>query len=300
MATCADRTNITKPLLKPPLLLATLIMGSLIISCENYPHHMYTWWKAPNWTPDGRIVFLEQYYEYGRTCGGFGDEYTVSEVRMCFINRDGSDYEVITPDPIGRHPVSTAASDDKLLACVIGEGTIYQMLLFDYDGNLIKDLGQGIHPDFSPDGKRIVYQKYSGDTPQGIWIMDIETGEERCLVSDEGANSPSWSPSGNFIAIFNSGLQILDTLGNLAFDSLPLIGSPYWSWITDSMLVGARGGQVLILHTYEGTLDTLSIEGSGPRWSPDGNWFIVYTIHNDITGYFVVNREGSVWIPLQP
>ena len=277
----------------PPLLLATLIMGSLIISCENYPHSRGYNWLFPNWTPDGRIVFIERYAEFGRTCGGVGDQYSISECYLCLINKDGTGFTRLT-DNIGPGATSTAASDDKLIACIVdGEG-YYRMLLFDYDGNLIKDLGQGAYADFSPDGKRIVYQKYSGSTPQGIWIMDIETGEERCLVSDTNAIFPSWSPDGERVAYSMKGyIYVTDTSGALIEGPvLPNTEKPDWgpiSWnaIAVVCLVPLRP---IILHMDDMTTDTLSFKcGDGPKWSPDGDWFIGY----DENGYFVIKRDGS-------
>ncbi len=281
---------------------AAILLGALTLlslSCGNHPHHIYTWWKAPNWTPDGKIVFLEQYYEYGRKLGGFGDEYTISEVYLCLINRDGSGYTNLTPDPIARHPVSTAASEDKLLACVVTEEGRYQMLLFDYNGNLLKTLGQGAYADFSPDGKRIVYQKYEGDQPKGIWIMDLESGEEREIYPKEGF--PAWSPDGERIAYSSGGyVYIVDTSGTLLEGPLlPNTKMPDWGpdSLNSIVVMCFNPLQPVILNLNDMTTDTLNFGcGDGPKWSPDGDWFISY----DENGYFVIKRDGSYKLYLTP
>ncbi len=280
-----------------------LLLGALALlstSC-NHPYSKGYNWLAPNWTPDGRIVFIEWYLEFGRKLGGIGNQYSISRSYLCLINKDGTGYTRLT-DSIGVEAISTAASKDKLIACVTDEKGRYQMLLFDYNGNLIKTLGQGAYADFSPDGKKIVYQKYEGDNPKGIWIMDLESGEERCLVSYEKATFPSWSSTGDKIAyvIIGGDIVIIDTLGNVLYDSLLSffpIYYPDWSLAYPNHIAGSTGPNIMILNLDSMKVETLDITGGFANfaWSPDGEWFIAYD-----GSYFVIRRDGSYKIYLTP
>ena len=298
-----------KPKLKPLIIPLTLLLA---LSCGE-ERREFRYRKAPNWTPDGKIVFIEEYgidiTKHTPTGElGSGEDYTLTLYEM---NRDGSNltkigviYYVDGACPGG--PVSTSASDTLIVACYEGyEG--YKMVLVNRNTReIVKDLGQGAYADFSPDGKRIVYQKYSGDTPQGIWIMDIETGEERCLVSDTNATYPDWSPSGKYVvydlcpAWDTAKMFIVDTLGNLVYDSLPYLDTPDWSKWSDSLILGSGIYEIIVLHLPSMTAETLNPRGMLTRWSPDGEWLTLFTVHDDVRGYFAVNKEGTVWTPLQP
>ena len=55
-------------------------------------------------------------------------------------------------------------------------------------------------PTWSPDGRRIAYEK-SENGITGIYALDLTTGEERSLTSGEArAVAPTWSPAGHLIA----------------------------------------------------------------------------------------------------
>lgn len=68
------------------------------------------------------------------------------------------------------------------------------------------DLEYAANPAISPDGERIVYERRSNDimtdsTLSSLWLIDIDSGEQRPLVSGTtSATSPAWSPDGARIA----------------------------------------------------------------------------------------------------
>ncbi len=309
----AKLTN--KPLSLPKLLWggALLLTALLALSCYRTETTETREWLAPNWTPDGKIVFIEE-YTLDRTkinpilgSKDFGGGHTT--LTLCEINRDGSGlrrlavfYDEDYPSVPIAGPISTSASQDKIVISWALEGRRIIATL-NRDGSGYKEIAQGAYADFSPDGKRIVYQKYEGDQPKGIWIMDLESGEEREIIPPERASRPSWSPEGGRILVWR---QIYDTLGNLIFDSFPenYCGLD-WSASDTNKVAGALVENhvsriALFDFSAMAIVETTDIRSGSCLWSPDGEWFIVEASHDGITGYFIVNKEGTTWIPLQP
>ncbi len=291
----------------------TLLVVFFTLSCSHKEESVL--WLGPNWTPDGKIVFVEErtiFTKHWSVDGGYStvDDYIVT---LYQIDKDGSNLTPIA-HLTGYYPlisgpgVSTSATDSLVIV-----STGAQMLLVERKtGKLLKNLGPGAYADFSPDGKKIVYQKYEGDQPKGIWIMDLESGEERCLDPDEYATYPRWSRGGGliryerYIPYVSGEWFIADTLGNIVYDSFPEnFWGLDWSASDTSKIAGAlvEGNTsyvaILDLSTLAVT-ETTSIRSGSCLWSDDGEWFIVEASHNGITGYFIVNKEGTTWIPLQP
>jgi len=112
-------------------------------------------------------------------------------------------------------------------------------------------------PQYSPDGKRIVFSS-TRSTGYEIWVCDSDGGSPTQLTTTGGAltGTPRWSPDGRYIA----------------YDSRP-------QGDADIYIVGAGGGQPRRF-TTEPSEEVL------PSWSRDGRWI-----------YFCSNRSGSreIW-----
>lgn len=117
-------------------------------------------------------------------------------------------------------------------------------------------LSKGYQPSFSPDGKSIVYTKYSSDAKScSIWIMNID-GSNQIQVTDAKkgyAFAPCWSPDGKRIIfqatkkdkkdadlyIINSdGEGLTQLTSNKSFD-----GQPYWTKDNYIYFVSDRGNK---------------------------------------------------------
>ncbi|QQS48033.1 MAG: serine/threonine-protein kinase [Acidobacteriota bacterium] len=122
---------------------------------------------------------------------------------------------------------------------------------------LIASTRDDVSPQFSPDGKRIVFVSDRTGSRE-IWVCDND-GQDAVQLTNFGGGhtgTPRWSPDGNMIA----------------FDSRP-------DGQSDIFLISPEGGRPQRL-TTENTDDVL------PSWSSDGQWV-----------YFASNRGGNwqIW-----
>jgi Tol biopolymer transport system component len=144
-------------------------------------------------------------------------------------------------------------------------------------------------PQFSPDGKRIVFTSGRGGTRE-IWMCDAD-GSNTIQLSSLGAplsGTPRWSPDGSRIA-FDSNLHgqwdvyLIDTSGgtarrltdNSADDSYPL-WSHDGSWI---YFMSSRSGRREIWRMPDGGGEAVQLTMDGgvvPFGSPDGE-FLYYS-----------------------
>ena len=118
----------------------------------------------------------------------------------------------------------------------------HRLFVVGADGSDRRELGAGKWPDWSPDGKRLVFTTGKGC---GVAEEPFGTGAQGLVLGRCG--SPKWSPDGSAI-VFESG------------DRCAVVtGPPSHSGRLDQML--GSGGRT----DLPGTCDL-------PQWSPDGRW----------------------------
>lgn len=169
--------------------------------------------------------------------------------------------------------------------------------LMDIGGNPRRIVADGYFssdPDFSPDGRQLVYSSdRAGDAD--LWVRDLATGDERRLTALPGAQlTPRWSPDGGRIAYqdHDGAAWILELTSGSVRQITPALflpGRPTWSPDGNVVALAAikpysrrfREGtsQVLTVDLRTGTLTytepmphrSLATRGDdGPVWSPDG------------------------------
>jgi Tol biopolymer transport system component len=129
-------------------------------------------------------------------------------------------------------------------------------------------------PDWSPSGRRIVFQRSLIDGPDALWIYYFK-GERRLT---EGAD-PAWSAKGDIaftqirrggdyggigvIRPDGSGLRQLTTAGR----------SPDWS-PDGSTIVFTLGSKIASMRADGSRLRRLPVTGSAPAFSPDGEQIV--------------------------
>lgn len=140
----------------------------------------------------------------------------------------------------------------------------------DYDGKNPTEFVEGLSPQLSPDGQRIVFAKIDADEHSSIWVVDRD-GRNLTQLTTHPLNDiePSWSPSGDRIAFAsNRGSSWLERLfGDLNYDI----------WVMNADGTGLM--QLTTAHRFEGH----------PCWGSEQDiYFHTY-------GGFWFFRDWDVW-----
>ncbi|MDH5694009.1 MAG: DPP IV N-terminal domain-containing protein, partial [Gammaproteobacteria bacterium] len=124
-------------------------------------------------------------------------------------NFDGSEEEQLTNSVGLNSQVSISPDGSKMVFVTLAEDYSYSTLkISDARGNGVSNIpvsGLMENPSWSPDSKKIVYDRYEGQN-RNIYIYDTVTGENKALTNYSGngplkkAWEPTWSPDGNKIA----------------------------------------------------------------------------------------------------
>jgi Tol biopolymer transport system component len=150
-----------------------------------------------------------------------------------------------------------------------------------------------VHPDWSPDGSRIVFVREFDDKPFEIWsvrpdgsdLRQIDPGCPPGIPSSQicEEDAPAWSPNGKQIAFFNP------------FGKLKTIRGEEWIEVGAIAVVDADGSNRRQLTQVQ---RPTSSEDQQPVWSPDGKqiafmrWNSTASPQNG-RAIFVVNADGS-------
>ena len=199
-----------------------------------------------------------------------------------------------------------------------GNKEIYVM---DWDGNnplpLTKNGSINMNPDFSPDGREIIFTSYKRGNPD-LYRRSLFSTAEIPLSSRRGLNiTGNWSPDGSKIALALSkdGDAEIYTLEKDGSRPVRLTVNPaldlYPAWSPDGKyiaFVSDRLGkpQIFVMKASGGEVRRLTTSGSynvNPRWSPKGDriaysrmvggTFQIFTIDQDGTSDTQLTFEGS-------
>lgn len=198
-----------------------------------------------------------------------------------------------------------------------GTKEIYMM---DYDGHGVQRLTSNgsinLNPDFSPNGREIIYTSYKKKNPD-LYRREIFSGSEAKISSFPGINATgTYSPSGDRIALAltKDGNSEIYTIGKDGKNVTRLTNnaaievSPAWSPDgTKIAFVSDRLGkpQVFIMNVDGSGVRRLTTSGAynvSPRWSPKGDrivyarqmgGFQIFAINPDGTGDTQLTTEGS-------
>lgn len=215
----------------------------------------------PRWSPDRRHI-------------AFVRSLPSSAAQLMVMNADGSGARVIpTPNLDMMGALSWSPDGLSLVFNAYTKYTKWDIYRIDLDGqdltNLTANLpGSTMAPDWSPDGKRIVFTHRAnvGYGPFDLWLINPDGSDPVNLTNDEtGQFDPAWSPDGQTILY----AQQRETNG------------------ADLVTMPATGGA-----------PTLVIElGEMGRWSPDGRQ-IVFSGTSGTGGIYRVSADGTSLLAL--
>ncbi|MDR1684266.1 MAG: hypothetical protein LBR90_02235 [Elusimicrobiota bacterium] len=168
----------------------------------------------------------------------------------------------------GLNLIGGVSPDDSKVVMTMSRGENPNIFIKDVDTGKIRRLtdkyGVDGSPSFSPDGKFITFVSNRSGNPQ-IYIINLATNEARRITRFNWADSPQWSPSGEWIA----------------FAGRQAAGHPI-----DIFLVDITGGQLRQL-----TADAGSNED--PSWSPDGRFIAFTTTRGGKRQIYAMDADGS-------
>ena len=136
--------------------------------------------------------------------------------------------------------------------------------------------GYDSQPDWSPDGRYLVYTSYRNDALE-LRVLDLASGTSTALVADGAVNlDPRWSPDGKTIAFVSTAYQGRWHVYLVGMDGAVATGQP--TRITDDHDSG------LPRYYYSRFDHYLS-----PTWSPDGKDLILVSNREQVWG------SGGLW-----
>jgi Tol biopolymer transport system component len=166
----------------------------------------------------------------------------------------------------------------------------------DVDGSDLRRITNGIDPVWSPDGTKIAFTRW--EIPWGVWLVDLETGNEWRIFDWAETRYPSWSPSGEEVVLSRQHgeiggeprchrgrcfsipgkarwtLGVVDPGDSTFWEPLPNSDTnltPDWSPDGDSVVfAGSRGLMAQMVEGAESWQLTENPIDTSPVWSPDG------------------------------
>lgn len=242
--------------------------------------------------------------------GQFSPDGTLEHADIYVMRSDGTQVQDLTAADAGDELVPAWSPNGKRIAFVRSLGYAftpnYSVWVMNADGsgqhrltgNLatgmtecrISNCGVTLSPSWSPDGRRIVYARWTGTAMQ-LWVMRADGTRKRQLRrSAWNEVDPSWSPDGRRITFFRSRqvngsgwVWVASSRGRLqralawiegpAGDTDPLLSQTAWSasgrWVAYAkQITKVAGGVTQVL--ADGRSERRVAPGFEPAWSPHG------------------------------
>jgi len=169
----------------------------------------------------------------------------------------------------------TFSPDGKELIYSMGGSLWRQTIGSNEARELTHAKGYDYQPDWSPDGRHVVFVRYQRDALE-LWQFDLQSGKETALTSNNAVNvEPRYSPDG-------ASLAYVSTVGTGHFDL-------YVAKLAGDKLTSPR----LIVGEHKSTVPRYYYSAFdhaiNPAWTPDGKRLV-----------FISNREiaygtGAIW-----
>jgi len=234
--------------------------------------------------------------------------------QLCMINRDGSGLTQLTDmEASNYYPVFTPDGESLLFASNRnGSFDLYQLLFSQKQlFQITKKVGNVVSPDYSPDGRRIVFVNRAGDGPSSIWMVNADGLNPHLVYAGTGdIVAVAWSPDGGRIAYAMSlgvpqeyEIFTMNTDGKdhmRSSQGLKGIGGSV-DWSPDGRLLlvyaGPPGDKNLFeIDIASGNPIQLTQGGNnaGASFSPDGLYIVFNSLRNDDQAdLYIMRADGT-------
>jgi Tol biopolymer transport system component/DNA-binding winged helix-turn-helix (wHTH) protein len=239
----------------------------------------------PVTTPDGKIVYVS-------TAGGSWD--------LWIMDRDGSNQKQLTFDPLMEFLITVSPDGRSIAFLLSGQDSGENIWKMDADGSNRKQLTNGgMFPNYSPDGRWIVYT--SPRDRWSLWKIPSDGGEP-IRLTDRLSFQPAISPDGKLIAYVSVIQGEVRKIKVIPFDGgeplnvfeAPAMGSSFSiAWAPDGQAISynapRNGGGQILSQPLSGGLPQQLIEFKSNRiggltWSRDGKqlFFAAGPVNSDV------------------
>ena len=253
----------------------------------------------PTETHGGRIAFTCTRGDYNQ---------------LCLINRDGTGLSQIT-DMDANNYYPTFAPDRSSLLFASNRNGPFDLYLLSFEQKqlfqITENIGNVVSPDYSPDGRRIVFTNRVSDGPASIWMVNADgLNPHQVYAGADTIVAVAWSPDGEKIAYAMSvgvpqeyEIFIMDSEGRnhvRISDGLQGIGGSI-AWAPDSTHVLIHAGPFgdkdiyrLDARTGEATQITDGGNNASASYSPDGLYIIFNSLrNNDQADLYIMRSDGT-------
>ncbi|MFF8607734.1 FG-GAP-like repeat-containing protein [Streptomyces sp. NPDC015346] len=218
------------------------------------------WLADLDWSPDGTKLYL-----------GFGTKPGHDRRRVMQVNLDGTGLGYVFAEPERTWDGQIDVARDGRLVFLRGS-TIH---LYDpRTGAAPQPVTQGLHPSFSPDGRKIAFAAYR-DGANDVYVRDLTTGVETRMTTREEVMFPEWSPDGGSIVYLSGGTRMQLTVHSATTPGGPGtkltttdVTAAEPDWVVPAGLPAP--GQFQHDLTGDGAPDLIAQDG-GVLWRYDGN-----------------------------
>jgi Tol biopolymer transport system component len=258
---------------------------------------------------NGRIAFQAQ----------VGDH-----VQLFTTRPDGSGLRQLTHDA-GDSTRPDWSPNGRLIAFEFDrpDGSGCDVRLLRLESGRVVDLTSGTNvceaaPAFTPDGKRIVFERYSAATNiDALWSMNVSGGDRhRIWVAPYGLTAPAVSPDGTMVSFvaFN-GKDYGQALETIRMDGSHLSRlTPFWSDVAIKQDWAPDGRRLVFTDNADrlnrpANIFTIRPDGTGRRklthsaspqmrfyvggYSPNGEWIVYRKENQDRYSLFRMHPDGS-------
>lgn len=263
--------------------------------------------STPKPTPEhgGRIVF---------TCTRAGFN------QLCIINADGTGLQQLSADQFANDYYPAFGPPGNEIIFASNRNGPFDIYLMMFAGRTIQRITTGvgdvISPDFSPDGRQIVFANHPPNGITSIWMVNRDGSDPHLFYTGSGPIvAVAWSPDGKTLAyamqvdIPNQYEVFVINLDGSSQRRLTnglsgIGGSLSWSPDGGSLLISAGpvgGREIYRLDVESGAPLALTQGGNNaaPSYSPNGKFIAFNSTRNGgQSDIFIMNADGSGQHPI--